>query len=887
LRRLPDEARALIDEVVSRTPFDEDHRRALRADLEQHFLDGLEDGRSIAELIERFGDPDAVAPVLARGAGPRPGRTSGAGGDGWLRTGLRDLRLAARSLARAPTLMATSALVIMLGVGVNTVVFTVVNELVLRPLPVDDPASLVDIWPDVPGGNSFLGISYGDFETYRDESQSLQQAAAFSGRRFRLGPAGATIDVIGQLVSPSYFEMLGLSPSVGRLSLSPDARFGEPPDAVLAHAFWIEAFGADPEIVGRSLLVDGVATTVVGVGPPGFGGHFIGFPSDLWLPITAADPLVAGFDPDDPAQKPFEMIGRLRRGVSVEGARAELNTIAERIEEVHPEINRGHRVGVTRTTGLDHSLQAGVTAFVAILTTVSLLVLLIACLNVGSVLLVRAMSRDRELSIRVALGAGTARLVGQLVTETALLVAIGSALGVALAVQLNALVIEGLRAVAPWIGLELGIDWRVLGLTCLAACIAALVASVAPALHVSRGDPAGALRARGGSARSGSRLRSVLVVGQVAASVVLVVTTGLFVRALVEGSRVDPGFDANRVAAFVLRLDVASEQARELEERVMEAIRGLPEVDAVSVADGLAMGVTRSPVGIVVPGVAPPPGRDRHVVDARTVGPGYLSVLGIELRAGRDFEPSDDRDGSQVAVVTEAFRAAYHPAGEPVGWTFDVEGSPVRVVGVAADARYLVQDAEPDPLVYLSRSGRMASPTLLVTLRAPVPTTLDRPVQEIVHTMIPDHPVIDLRTARNILDEALLPQRMAALLVGAMGLAALLLATVGLYGIVHFTVTRDQHEFGVRLALGGGRRDLMLIVLRKGFQLAGIGTLVGIGIALAAAPALGTFLVGVSPADPTTYLAVLACFTIVAFLASWLPARRVLRIDAAEALHHR
>jgi predicted permease len=885
MSRLPEEARRAVDDLVRRSALSAEARRELRRDLEQHFLDGLARGRPLSELLERFGDPERVAPILEQSAPPRPRPTLGGSGDGWPAELLREIALALRTLARAPGLVLTSTVVLALGIGVTTVVFTVLNELLLRPLPVEQPDGLVDVWPDIPGGNSFLGIAYADFTTYRDESRTLEDAAAFSGRRLTVGPTEEGTEVIGKLVSPSYFPLLGLTASVGTLAFPTEAAFGDPPGVVLAHAYWTEAHGADPDVIGRTLLVDGVTATIVGVGPRGFAGHFIGFPVDLWLPVTAAVPLIDGFDPDDRAQKPFEVIARLRDGIGAEAAERELDGIAERIEAEHPVVNRGHRVGVTPTTGLDHSLHPAVTAFVAILTVVSLLVLLIACLNVGSVLLVRAMSRDRELSIRVALGAGSTRLIRQLLLESTVLVGLGAFAGIATAVQLNRLIANGVSALAAGIGLELGLDGRVLALACVTGAVAVLAASLAPALHVLRKDPAGALRARGGSAGAGARLRAVLVVGQVAVSVVLVVATGLFVRSLVAGGRIDPGFDADGVATFRLRPDAErrGQDALAVEQRVVDEIRGLTGVSAVAVADAAPVGVARTPVGLEVPGVLPPPGQDRHAVDARVVGAGYLETVGIPLRAGRDLTESDDREGPRVAVVSEAFVRAFSPQGERVGWTLDVEGEPVRVVGVAADARYLAQDAEPDPLVYLSRSGRSLGSSV-VTVRATAVTDLTARIRTIVSHAVPDHAPVEIRAARDVLDDALLPQRVGSLLVGAMGLTALLLASVGLYGLVHFTVARDRHEMGVRLALGGGRRDLVLLVLRRGFTLAGVGTLGGLALALAVAPAMEGFLVGVGPADPPTYGAVLACFGLVALVASLLPARRVLRIEPTEAI---
>ena len=579
------------------------------------------------------------------------------------------------------------------------------------------------------------------------------------------------------------------------------------------------------------------------------------------------------------------MLGRLRPGVSASVARSALNALAEGIERQYPDLNRGHRLGLTPTTGLDHSLQAGVTAFVLVLTTVSILVLMIACLNVGSVLLVRAMSRDRELALRIALGAGRPRLVRQLVTEATVLVTLGTAVGVAVALRLNSALADTLEVVASGLGLDLRVDWRVLGLTAMVALLAAVLASIAPALHLFRQDPANALRARGGPSRHSARLRSSLVVGQVAVSVVLVVATGLFVRALVAGGKLDPGFAVDEVATFVLSLpEEFDPRARAaLERDVLATIRSTPGVVAVTIAGAPPIGVARSPRSIDVPGVLPPPDSDRHAIDVRLAGARYLETVGVALISGRDLNEADDLEEPKVAIVSAAFAGRFWPQGDALGRTFTVGRDEVQVVGVAADARFIVQDESPDPLVYLSRGGEVGARTV-VTVRADMPLALTSAIGEVVRAAIPGHRRVQLGTGRQVLDSALLPQRLGSIIIGAMGIAALFLAAVGLYGLVQFTVARDTHELGVRLALGGSRRDLLMVVLRKGFTLVAVGTGVGVGIALFLAPGLEGFLAGVSPADPVTYLAVIGCFAGVALIASWVPARRALKIEATEAL---
>ena len=490
MTELPDAARARIDDLLGRAAVSGARAREMKSDLEQHVLDGLAAGRPLDELLERLGDPKTAAPLLARGADP-PGRLGSDGGlVGLIGSILADLRFAGRGLAQSPTFAVTAVVVLALGIGANTVVFTVLNEVLLRPIPVENPDEVVDVWADIPGGNSFLGVAYQDYRTYRDENSVLVDLAAFTGQRLDLGSPGQERQVVAQFVAPVYFDMLGLRPTVGSTSFDPDAPFGGPPVAVLTHALWQDAYAADPDIVGTSIVLEGRTVTVVGVGPPGVRGHFIGFPSDIWLPLQALDPLVPGFDADDRSVKLLEMIGRRRPGVSVLEVERDLNSIAARIEAQFPVLNRGHRVGVSATTGLDHRLAPAVTAYVLILTAVAGMVLLIACLNVGSVLLVRAMSRDRELAVRIAIGAGRGRLLRQLFTEAFLLALLGTAAGMGVAMWLNEVGSDFLRATGGGIGLDLGVDWRVLGLTAVAATLAAGLATLAPALHVLRKDPA-------------------------------------------------------------------------------------------------------------------------------------------------------------------------------------------------------------------------------------------------------------------------------------------------------------------------------------------------------------------------------------------------------------
>lgn len=885
---LPPRLEAVIEEVVRRSGLTGAQARELRADLESHFEDGLAAGRTPEALMESFGDPRSAARDIAEGMPPSPRRApvrspstfSSLAGDL-----VTDIRHGIRAMLQRPATALTSMLVLALGLGANTVVFTIVSELVLRPLPVDQPETLVDVWPDVPGGNSFLGFSWTDYTAYRDGAGTLETLAAFAGARLHGGDLGEGETLIGQVVSPEYFPMMGLEPHLGSMRFPPGAAFGEDPSVVLSHALWRDRLGADPSVLGRTVRLDGTPVTVLGVAPSDFRGHFIGFPIDLWLPISAAPTFLPGFDPADPASKPLEMIGRLRPGVGLEAAAEELDQVSRRLEARYPDLNRGHRVGVTRTTGLDHSLRASVDTFIAILVVVSGLVLVIACLNVGSVLLVRTLARERDMAIRLAIGAGYGRLVRQLLTEAALLVSLGVVCGTWLASALNGWLADLVRRLSGGVGPELAIDWRALVLTGGAALAASLLAGGAPTLHVLGRDPAGALRAREGDRGTAARLRSALVVGQVAVSVVLVTATGLFVRSLMEGTHADPGFDAERVASFTLdleRSDVAPQARGAALQELLEQLGAIPGVEGVTVSDAPVVGVARTPVDVDVPGVEPPSGQDAWTVDAHAVGAGHLTTLGIPLRAGRDLRAEDEIGAAPVAVVNRAFMDRFWPDRDAVGRSLRLDGQDVRVVGVAEDARYLVQDDTPDPLVYRSRVGTEARAR--ITVRAARPSALTAAVRDRVAEAVPGHGPVSLIPASEILRNALLPQRLGALLVGGMGLVALFLSGVGLYGLVHFTVSRTTHELGVRLALGGSRRDLVGVVLRKGFLLVAAGIALGLALAVPTGRALRGFLGEVSPTDPITYGVVVLVFGVVALAASWAPAMRAAAVSPTEAL---
>ncbi len=885
---LPERAAAIIEEYMSRSGARGRAARRIREDFRDHFLDGLSRGRSLDELIEAFGDPARAAALLdSTPDPPSPAHPQGAGLRGVLDGLLMDLRLSLRTIRHGPVFALTVAAVLAIGIGANAVTFTLVNEVLLRPLPVHDQETLVHVLADVPGGNSFTGFSVGDFRDLRSQNDVLRNLLATTATRVPLGDLPTSDRVVVSIVSSDYFEVLGVGAHMGTVRLPAFTGWGTDPVVVVSHAFWQGRLGGSPDVVGSTLRVNDATVTVIGVASPPFRGTFIGFPTDMWTPLSEVGSYRSGFTAEDREGKFLELMGRRRPAVSEAEVQAELNEIARRIEAAHPEVNRGHRVRVVAVTGIDESLRVGVHTFTAILTLVAGLVLLVACLNVGGILLVRAMTREREIAIRLAVGAGSRRLLAQMTMETALLAAAATALALGLAAWATAVLRDFVAAASGGLGLDLRLDWRVLGLTAAASLLAAFLASLVPSLHIARRDPAGVLRERGTSSGGTHRVRATLVVTQVALSVLLAISSGLFVRALSAGLEADPGFDADRVASVSLQFDpdrYGPDQAIDLQDEIVRQVASLPGIDAVALSASPPIGVARTPGRVVIPGVEHAPDEMGFPLDVRTVGSGYFETLGVELLRGDPIGEVHDAAPVRVAVVSQAFVERFFPGETPLGRTVEVDREPIRIVGVARDVRYILQDDSPDPLIYLSFGGRLRQRGTVLFRTQADPVEFVQSIGMVVSGVAPDLRRVEVRTVRETLSDGLLPQRVGAAVIGVMGLIALVLASVGLYGLVQYTVSRDLRSVGVRMALGGGRLHIMRSVLKRGFLLTTLGMGIGVGLAAALTPGIRPFLIGVSTWDPATYATVVLAFALVSLVACFGPALRASRVDPGVSL---
>jgi predicted permease len=800
----------------------------------------------------------------------------------------QNLRYAFRQLRRNATFSVVAATTIALGIGVTTVIFSLVNAVVLKPLPVEDPPRLVEVMQVRDDGGVDGSIPYPSFQEYREGGQGSIQLGAFGfgSISFHGGDRAETLS--GSFVTADYFQLLGLSPTLGRFFLPDEGQAGVPmPVAVISHALWEREMGGDPGVVGRTVRLNSQPLTVIGVAPEGFGGIVTAMRTDVWVPIPMYAELNPTRDIYSPGYSWLIMFGRLAPGAERGAAEAALSAVTRNIS-AGSEQNLGLAgVRVARYTGLPGGAEAtAVRLFLALLLATAALVLLIACVNVAGMLLARATARRREVGIRLALGAGRRRLVGQLLTESAILFVVGGAGGLLLAIWLSDLVIALPTALPVEISLDLSPDLRVLSFAVLLSLATGLGVGLLPALRATRSGLMSALKDGGGATVDRSRLRSAFVVGQISVSLLLLVTAGLLGRSLQSSLAVDPGMNADGVV--VASLDLAphgydGEQGLVFYQEYMERLRHLPGVHAVTAAGMVPLGLDQSVIGVQVPGHDPPGDANWFYMDYNVVAPEYFATLEIPLE-GREFTRQDGPDSPGVVIINRAMADRFWPGQSALGGLVTVSGQERRIVGITPQGRYASYHEAPIPYVYLPL-GQEYSPSMTLHVRSSEPLgAVVMMMRSELQALDSNLPLIAPGALADRIRLTLLPQRIGATLIGIFGLLGLLLAAVGLYGILAFTVSQRTREFGVRMALGAKNGDVLRLVLRQGAFLLVVGLAVGFTLAIAATRLLGGLLAGVTPTDPVTFLAVSILLGGVAVGASYIPARRATRVDPVIAL---
>ena len=802
---------------------------------------------------------------------------------------IADLRYAGRMLRKSPVFTIVVIAVISLGTGAVTTVFSAMNTLLFRPIPgTSAGARLVTISRRNAAGES-LAASYPYFEQLRTRSRTLAEIAMWSKVSLTVQAGDEGAPAYGELVSTTYFATLGARPAVGRFFLPEEGRTPlTHPVIVLSNAFWQRWFDGDPAVVGRTITVNSHPYTVIGVTTADFTGASSPIVTDAWVPVMMLNQLRPSITRDlsNPAHTGFRMFGRLKEGAELETAQRELTAITAALADEGTEPTRFaafNSVRMRPLTGLFLDDDKGVVVgFLSLLLGAAALVLLIASVNLASMLSARGVARRRELAVRAALGAGRGRLVRQLLTEILVLFAFGAAGGVAIAFLATGAIERMPIPVEIRISLELSPDIRVMLFALAVSLGTGLVFGLPPALKAARDDIT--VRLRDGAAGTGvgrSRFTNVLIVSQLAAALVLLVAAGLFIRALNHGTRVDPGFDARNVATFTFFSDSWGYDRprteaffRELRERV----ETFPGVSAASYTTELPLTLNSSGDDIQLhagsgDASAGVPVWYNHVDD------GYFELLRIPMRAGRAFTAADDADAPAVAIVNETFSRRYVPDGSALGRSFTLYDRRYTIVGIARDAKYANLTEDPTPFVYFPLDQGWDTRRSLIVRTAGNPALITQAVHATIGDIdpgLPRVPMVSLRDANSIV---LFPQRIAALVTGVLGAVGLLLASVGLYGIIAYSVSRRTREIGIRLALGARSKGVVGLIVREGMRLAAVGVVLGILVAAAVTQLIAKFLFSVSPLDVATFGGMSLLFIGVAFLASWLPARKAAAAD--------
>ena len=822
---------------------------------------------------------------------------------------LRDLRYAARLLARAPAFTLSAVATLGLAAGLNALVFTVVNALLFRPLPVRAPEELVRIYAAVPRELMSHGpMSLADYQDLRDQCRGFSGIAASFLTTVAMEDDTSGHIVLAEVVSPDYFSLLGIGPVRGRTfgggdaeaSAGPASPFGGASTVVLSHAAWTRRFGADPDVVGRRLRLNGHAFTVEGVAPSSFFGLARGVSPEVWLPMSPR----RASDPEDREGRPFWLVARLRPGVSVARARAEVEAVSRRLETAHPDTNRDRRFVVVPSGAvrvlpdLDSAVHSGSLVSLAVVA----LVLLVACSNVAHLLLGRALRRRREITTRLALGASRAALVRQLLAEGLLLSLMGGLVGLAIATAAPRL-LAGVAGELPVdVALGVAVDPRVVLFTLAATTLTTLAFAAAPAFAATRIDVATALRQPGfGSGGGTRRLRRALLVSQLAVSFLLLVCAGLAARSVRGGHGLDLGFDPDGVvvASFAPMLQgYDARRAETLYHDLLSGIRAHPDTVAAGLASHLPLSVEVA-YDRVAPLGAERPGERWPRVDSALVGPGYFEAMGIRMVRGRSFRDRDDAVSPPVVVVNESLAERLWPGSAAIGRRLRIDGIPGEheVVGIAADGRYRTPGEAPRPFLYRAfaqgwaersaHAGEVGtgSQTLVVRTRSS-PSGALATIRGLARGADEGLAISRLTTLADATRLPFLVPRAVAGLLAVLGAVGLGLVAVGVFGLAAWSAGSRTHEIGVRLALGAGRRDVVLLLMVEAGGVVAAGLALGAVAAALTARTLSAILYGLRPLDPASYSFAALALGAVAGLASLVPARRAAGIEPQAALRH-
>ena len=818
-----------------------------------------------------------------------------------MQTLFQDIRYGIRQLRQSPGFTVVAVITLALGIGANTTIFSMVNSFLLRPLPVPEASQLVVLASQQKNAPLNPLLSIPDYRDLRSQTSDV-----FSGlMTYQFGMDGLTLNgktdrLLTNYVSGSFFSVLGIKPALGRFILPSEGEvWGADPVMVLSYTYWKTHFAGAPDVVGKTVSLNGHPVTIVGVAPETFHGLNALITAQAYLPQgMIATEAIPNDMMTNRRQKVLFVFGRLRDGVGLKQAQASLNVISQRLEQQNPDVNKDLSLKVypevrsrpnpdpTNTILIISGLFLGLAG----------LVLLLACMNVANILLVRATVRTREMAIRTALGAARGRLIRQLLTESVVLALAGGLAGMLLGWWgSQALSSIHIQLDVP-VRLDFSFDWRLLLYSFSIALATGLIVGVVPAIRASRDDLSTILHEGGRGVVSGRHgFRNVLVVAQVAGSLMLLIIAGLFTRSLEKAQLTQLGFDPRNVLNLSMdptEIGYNEVQGQAFYKNLLDRVRALPGVESASIANSVPMGYYGNFEILNVPGYQTPSGQAEATVSYNVVSPQYLETMRIPLLRGRTIDEYDSKNTQFVAVVNEAMAQKFWPNQDPIGREFKLSSDsqhPIRVIGLAKDSHFLGITGTINPFFYMPYSQHYFGNSLatLQIRTAALPDAMIPKVEQLIDQLGPTMPVFDVKSMPEALDtlNGMLPFQIAAVLAASLGLLGLLLAVVGVYGVVSYAANQKTREIGIRMALGAQPLEVLKMVFRQGMIIVVIGLVLGMGAAFASARLMGRFLT-VRTTDPLTYIAVATCLALVALAACYIPARRAMRVDPMEALRY-
>jgi predicted permease len=811
----------------------------------------------------------------------------------------QDLRFGARMLLKKPGFTAIVVLSMALGIGANATIFSFVNELLLRPPAVEGPEELLEVWNHNRRGgssfSSFSGLSYPEYEYYRDHNQVFSEMLAFDGDPAFISWSrkGQGENIQGQYVSGNFFSCLGVKASLGRTFAHEEGHTpGTHPVVVVSHDFWQERLGADPNVIGSTMTLNGFSFNVIGVAPKDFAGVLIGVMPDVWIPLMMGPQTRR--DTELLTRRDSHWIfgvGRLKTGLTFTQATADLNVLSSQLAQSYPKNNEMYGPAIFPATLLPGPVRGYVRVFSGLLMLVVALVLMIACANAASYLLAQATARRREIAVRSALGASRSRLVRQTLAESLLLACLGGGLGWLLTIWVAPLLLSLTPPTLP-VRLSVSPDYRVFGFTLLVSLLGGLLFGLAPAWQGTRIELATSLKdeTSGGGVRK-SRLRSLLVVGQVAVCSLLLVGSGLCLRSLLHAQSIEVGFETgNRLIATLdlSSLGYSEEKGRAFFDNLIERTRNIPGVESASLTSHLPLGNVSWTHTVNIEGHQPPSGDRGFGVSAMSVGPDYFKTMGTTILRGREFNARDVEGAPGVVIINEEMARRFWQDRDPVGAIVTMgrgkKEQRFEIVGVVKNGKYRTLSEQPRLFLYHPiLQGYYARSTLVAKTNSD-PAALLTALRREIGALDPNVAPTQIGSLQDHMAFALFPARIIGVLLSVFGLLALVLALVGLSGLIAYSVSQRTREIGIRMALGAGTRDVLKLVISEGMLLTLIGMAIGMAAALWLTRFLSDLLYGVSAVDPVTFGVITLLLVGVAMLACWIPARRATKVDPMVAL---